>query len=155
MGIIVQKFGGTSMGRWDRMDTDRLLQSAERVAKTKAQGHDVLVVVSAMAGLTNLLLELAGRVNPEGEPREFDTLASTGEQISIGLMALALQRLGYPSISFTGAQIGMKTDAAFTKARIQSIDTDRIRKAFRHGKIVVVAGFQGVTDEGDITTLGR
>lgn len=143
------------MGRWERMDTDRLLQSAERVAKTKAQGHDVLVVVSAMAGLTNLLLELAGKVNPDGEPREFDALASTGEQISIALMALALQQLGYPSISFTGAQIGMKTDAAFTKARIQSIDTERISKAFSEGRIVVVAGFQGVTDNGDITTLGR
>lgn len=143
------------MGRWEIRDTERLSASAEKVARTRKQGHNVLVVVSAMGGMTDLLLDLGNKINSEGEPRERDMLASSGEQISSGLMALALQRLGCPAISFNGMQIDLRTDSAHTRARIQSIDTDRIFRAFEEGKVVVVAGFQGVSEEGDITTLGR
>jgi aspartate kinase len=151
MPLIVQKFGGTSVG-----DPDRIRNVARRVVATKEAGNQVVVTVSAMAGETNALVALAeeiGGKNPD--PREYDALVSTGEQKTIALLAMAIKQLGHEARSFTGAQMGMLTDSAYTKARIQSIDTQRIREVIDAGGIAVVAGFQGIDDEGSITTLGR
>jgi aspartate kinase len=151
MALIVQKFGGTSVG-----DPDRIRNVARRVVATKEAGNQVVVTVSAMAGETNALVALAeeiGGKNPD--PREYDALVSTGEQKTIALLAMAIKQLGHEARSFTGAQMGMLTDSAYTKARIQSIDTKRIREVIDAGGVAVVAGFQGIDDEGSITTLGR
>jgi aspartate kinase len=151
MALIVQKFGGTSVG-----DPDRIRNVARRVVATKEAGNQVVVTVSAMAGETNALVALAEEIGGKTpDPREYDALVSTGEQKTIALLAMAIKQLGHEARSFTGAQMGMLTDSAYTKARIQSIDTQRIREVIDAGGVAVVAGFQGIDDEGSITTLGR
>jgi aspartate kinase len=151
MSLIVQKFGGTSVA-----DPERIRNVARRVVATKEAGHQVAVVVSAMAGETNALVALSQEVGGESpDPREYDVLVSTGEQKTIALLAMAIQRLGHAARSFTGAQMGMRTDAAHTRARIQSIDTERIRAVLESGAVAVIAGFQGIDEAGNITTLGR
>ncbi len=150
MSIIVQKFGGTSVG-----DTAKILNAANRAVKEMEQGRQVVVTVSAMAGETDRLLGLANEIDPAGSPRERDILAAAGEQASIALMAMACEKLGKPAISFLAPQINMRTDSGHTKAKILSIDDTKIRKELDAGKIVVVAGFQGVTGDWEITTLGR
>lgn len=151
MSLIVQKYGGTSVG-----DADRIRNVARRVAETAGAGHRVAVVVSAMAGETNALVALAHELGGEHPvPREYDAVVSTGEQKTIGLLAMALHRLGQPARSFTGSQMGMRTDGRHTRARIESIDADRIRATLDRGEVAVIAGFQGIDDEGNITTLGR
>ncbi|MCS5637446.1 MAG: aspartate kinase [Myxococcota bacterium] len=152
MALIVQKFGGTSVG-----DVERIRNVARRVVATREEGHQVVVCVSAMAGETNALdalaREMCGEVRPE--PREFDALVSTGEQKTIALLAMAIKMLGHEARSFTGAQMGMRTDSSHTRARIESIDSDGLRSHLDRGCICVIAGFQGVDPEGSITTLGR
>lgn len=150
MSLIIQKFGGTSMA-----DADRIRNVAERVIETRRQGHDVVVVVSAMAGETDRLLKLARQVCQSPSGREVDQILATGEQVSIALLSLALQDLGQPSRSFLGSQVKILTDDAHTKARIQRIDAENILKALKNGEVVVVAGFQGISEQGNITTLGR
>ena len=150
MALIVQKYGGTSVGTVERIE-----KVAERVMRWRAAGHDIVVVTSAMSGETNRLLGLAKQIDSEAAPRELDMLAATGEQVTIALLAIALQKRGQEARSYTGAQVRILTDDAHTKARIREIDTQRIRDDLRAGRVVVVAGFQGVDDEGNITTLGR
>jgi aspartate kinase len=150
MALIVQKYGGTSVG-----SVERIREVARRVADFHARGHQVVVVVSAMSGETNRLIALAREISPNPDPRELDVVASTGEQVTIGLLALALMELGRKARSYTGAQVKVLTDTAFTKARIVSIDEKKIREDLAGGRIVVVAGFQGVDEFGNITTLGR
>jgi len=150
MALIVQKFGGTSVG-----STERIRNVARRVAKWKAQGHDVVVVPSAMSGETNRLIALAREIQEHPDQRELDVVASTGEQVTIGLLAMALIECGVKAKSYTGAQVRVVTDSAFTKARIQSIDEAKLRADFANGIVPVVAGFQGVDAIGNITTLGR
>jgi aspartate kinase len=150
MALIVQKFGGTSVG-----SVERIRNVARRVAKWKAAGHDVVVVPSAMAGETNRLIALAKEIQPNPDPRELDVVAATGEQVSIGLLSMALMELGVRAKSYTGWQVKFLTDSAFTRARILSIDEERIRADLKGGCVVVVAGFQGVDAAGNITTLGR
>ena len=150
MALIVQKFGGTSVG-----SVERINNVADLVIKTKNQGHDVVVVVSAMSGETNRLVTLAKEVNPAHSARELDVLLSTGEQVSIALTAMALEKMGCPSRSYTGAQVRILTDSAFNKARIVDIDSAHIRRDLAEGMVVVVAGFQGIDEAGNITTLGR
>jgi aspartate kinase len=150
MSLIVQKFGGTSVGSVDRIRT-----VAERVARTRAAGHDVVVVVSAMSGQTNTLVDLAHAISDEPAGREYDVLLSSGEQVSIALVAMAIQNLGQPARSFLGYQADIQTDAAFGRARIESIDAKRLRVTLDGGSVAVVAGFQGRDAEGNITTLGR
>ena len=151
VGLIVQKYGGTSMG-----DVERIRRVAGRVVAAVEQGHRVAVVVSAMAGETDALAALAHDAGGERpDPREYDVLLSTGEQKTIALLAMAIHRLGHKARSFTGAQIGMRTDAAHTRARIQSIATQRILDTLDQGIVAVIAGFQGIDDEGNLTTLGR
>ena len=150
MALIVQKYGGTSVG-----SVERIRRVAEKVARTRDEGHDVVVVVSAMSGETNRLLSLAREISERPDPRELDVLLSTGEQVTIALLSMALQSIGRPARSFTGAQVRILTDDAHTKARIQAIDDARIRAQLAEGRVVVVAGFQGVDDHGNITTLGR
>ncbi len=151
MALIVQKFGGTSVG-----DAERIRRVAQRVAETARAGNRVAVVVSAMAGETDRLLGLARELGGEDpDPRELDALLATGEQQSIALLALAIQREGVPARSFHGAQLGVRTDNAFTRARILDIDTRRLRGALEGGEVAVLAGFQGVDEEGNVTTLGR
>lgn len=150
MALYVQKFGGTSVG-----SPERIQAVAERVAKFVAQGHQVVVVVSAMSGETNRLLALANEINPQPAPRELDMLVSTGEQVTIALLAMAIAGKGIGATSYTGAQVGILTDKSYTKARIIEIDTTPIENDLAAGKVVVVAGFQGVDEEGNITTLGR
>jgi aspartate kinase len=151
MALIVQKFGGTSVG-----DPEKIRNVARRVVTTKEAGNQVAVTVSAMAGETNALVALAEELGGENpEPREYDVLVSTGEQKTIALLAMAIHQLGHRARSFTGGQMGMLTDAAHTKARIQSIDTERIREVLEDDTVAVIAGFQGIDDEGNITTLGR
>lgn len=150
MSVIVQKFGGTSM-----KDPGRIMAAAEKAVRASRAGHRVAVVVSAMAGETDRLLGLANQIDTAGSLRERDMLAAAGEQVSIALMALAIQKLGHPAVSFTGPQIDIRTDEGFSKAKIRRIDDTKIQQAFEEGKIVVVAGFQGVTDAQEITTLGR
>ncbi len=150
MSLIVQKYGGTSMG-----SPERIREVAKRVARFHSEGHQLVVVVSAMSGETNRLLGLAKALNPEPDPREMDVIAATGEQVSIGLLALALQAIGLKAKSYTGSQVRILTDDAYSKARILAIDDANIRKDLADGCIVVVAGFQGVDEQGNITTLGR
>src|SRR5262245_29098987 len=156
MGLIVQKFGGTSVA-----DAERIHRAARRAIAAKEKGNEVVVVVSAMGDTTDDLIELAKQVccfgNKEMAPpkREMDQLLATGEQVTIALMAMAIHAQGHEAISFTGGQIGLVTDNAFSKARIQSINKQRIFDQLKSGKIVIVAGFQGITPEGDLTTLGR
>ena len=150
MSIIVQKFGGTSVA-----DSKKILAAARKAIRTQKKGHQVVMVVSAMGKNTDKLIALAKEIHPEPPSREMDMLLSTGEQVSVALVAMAVQSLGYNAVSMTGAQIGIKTDNSFTKARIQSINTERIRQALDAGNIVIAAGFQGVDDNFNITTLGR
>jgi aspartate kinase len=151
MALIVQKYGGTSVA-----DPERIRNVARRVVKTHKAGHQVAVVVSAMAGETNALVALAKELGGDSpDPREYDALISIGESKTIALLALAIQRLGLPARSFTGAQMGMLTDTAYTRARIQNIATTRIRKVLDAGGIAVLAGFQGIDEDGNVTTLGR
>jgi aspartate kinase len=150
VSLIVQKYGGTSMG-----SPERIREVARRVERFVKEGHRLVVVVSAMSGETNRLLALAKEINPDPDPRELDVIASTGEQVSIGLLALALQRLGIKAKSYTGFQVRILTDEAYSKARILSIDETNIRKDLDEGHVVVVAGFQGIDAGGNITTLGR
>lgn len=150
MALIVQKYGGTSVGTPERIEA-----VADRVIRWKQQGNDVIVVVSAMSGETNKLVALINAINPQGSEREKDAILATGEQVTIGLLAMALEKKGQPARSYTGAQVRILTDDAHTKARIMEIDAEPIRKDLGEGKVVVVAGFQGVTEDGSITTLGR
>ena len=150
MALIVQKYGGTSVG-----SVERIQNVAKRVAKWRNAGHDVVVVVSAMSGETNRLIDLAKAIQPQPNPRELDVICSTGEQVTIALLSMALMENGVSARSYTGSQIRMLTDNAHTKARILEIDDHRIKKDLTSGKVVVVAGFQGVDSEGNITTLGR
>ena len=150
MSLIVQKYGGTSVG-----DIERIKLVAERIVQAKSEGHDLVVVVSAMAGETDRLLGLAAQVSDVPDERELDVIIATGEQISIGLLALAIQQRGHRARSFTGSQVRIQTDTAHTKAKILSVEVDRVRLALREGAIAIVAGFQGVTAEEEVTTLGR
>ncbi len=150
MALIVQKYGGTSVG-----SIERIRNVAERVAKFKMLGHQVVVVLSAMSGETNRLIALAQQIQKEPDPREMDVLISTGEQVTIALLSMALKDLGLKAKSYTGAQVRIVTDDAHTKARILSIDETRMRADLDSGRVVVVAGFQGVDENGNITTLGR
>ncbi|MFN8772295.1 MAG: aspartate kinase [bacterium] len=150
MALIVQKYGGTSVG-----SPERIKNVAQRVARWKAKGHQVVVVVSAMSGETNRLIALAREVQPEPDPRELDQMVSTGEQVTIGLLAMALKQAGVDARSYTGPQVRILTDSAFTKARILSIDEQNMRADLDAGRVVVVAGFQGMDADGNITTLGR
>ena len=150
MALIVQKYGGTSVA-----NPERIRNVARRVARYKAMGHQVVVVVSAMSGETNKLIALAKEIMPEPDPRELDVMISSGEQVTIGLTALALIELGIKAKSYTGAQVKILTDAAFTKARILDIDEYNIKQDLNDGYVVVVAGFQGADEFGNITTLGR
>ena len=150
MALIVQKYGGTSVG-----SAERIKNVAKRVAQTRAEGHDVVVVVSAMSGETNRLVALAHEMQEFPDPREMDVVLATGEQVTIGLLAMALKDIGVDAKSYTGWQVAVQTDNAHTKARIDHIDGDKIHADLKAGKIVIVAGFQGITAEGDISTLGR
>jgi len=150
MALIVQKYGGTSVGT-----TERIRNVARRVARFHAEGHQLVVVVSAMAGETNRLLGLARELARDPDPRELDVVAATGGQVTIGLLAIALREMGLKARSYTGAQVRILTDNAHTKARILAIDEERMRADLAEGTIVVVAGFQGVDEDGNITTLGR
>ena len=150
MALIVQKYGGTSVG-----SPDRIKNLARRVARFKALGHQIVVVVSAMSGETNRLIGLAKEIMSEPDPRELDVMVATGEQVTIGLTAMALMELGLKAKSYTGAQVRIVTDNAHNKARISHIEEERIRKDLNDGYVVVVAGFQGVDEQGNITTLGR
>ncbi|MFZ5540181.1 MAG: aspartate kinase [Pseudomonadota bacterium] len=150
MALIVQKYGGTSVG-----SVERIKNVARRIAKWRRAGHQLVVVASAMSGETNRLIALAKEIQPNPDPRELDVVASTGEQVTIGLLAMALKEIGLKAKSYTGPQVRVLTDSAFTKARIIDIDEKRIRADLDSGHVVVVAGFQGVDEHGNITTLGR
>lgn len=150
MALIVQKFGGTSVG-----SVERICQVAEKIKGFKARGDDLVVVVSAMSGETNRLIELARQVQPDPDARELDVILSTGEQVTIGLLAMALKSIDVPAVSYTGSQVRIVTDNAFNKARIQHIDEAKVRADLNAGRVVIVAGFQGVDEQGNITTLGR
>ncbi|NBT06283.1 MAG: aspartate kinase, partial [Betaproteobacteria bacterium] len=150
MALIVQKFGGTSVG-----SAERIKNVAQRVARFHAQGHQLVVVVSAMSGETNRLIALAKEIQQTPDPRELDVVVSTGEQVTIGLLAMALKDIGIDARSYTGGQVRISTDSAFTKARILHIDDHAMRADLNKGRVVIVAGFQGVDDAGNITTLGR
>lgn len=150
MPLIVQKFGGSSVA-----DVGKIRQCAERALEERRAGNHVVVVVSAMGKTTDSLIALAKEANASPPKREMDMLMATGEQVTIALMAITLESMGQPAVSFTGGQIGMETDEAFTKAAIRAVNADRLRAALAAGRVPVVAGFQGVTAEGDITTLGR
>ncbi|MFH1665431.1 MAG: aspartate kinase [Candidatus Omnitrophota bacterium] len=148
--IIVQKYGGSSMA-----NPERIMGVARKVAACKTKGNDVVVVVSALGDTTDELLELAGQISRNPPERELDMLLATGEQVSVALLAMALHELGYEAISFTGFQAGIRTDSSYTKAKIVNVNTGKILKHLNSGKIVIVAGFQGVNPEQEITTLGR
>ncbi len=150
MALIVQKYGGTSVG-----SPERIKNVAKRVKKFKEQGHQVVVVVSAMSGETNRLIGLAKEIQAQPDPRELDVIVSTGEQVTIGLLSMALMAEGMKARSYTGAQVKILTDSAFTKARIVSIDEENIRADLADDYVLVVAGFQGIDEDGNITTLGR
>lgn len=149
-GVIVQKFGGSSVA-----NTDRIKNVANRVAETRRKGYDVVVVVSALGDTTDDLLALASKISSRPPERELDMLLSTGEQVSVALLAMALNELGFQARSFTGAQVGIITDSSHTKAKIVDISADRLKKVLKKGRIAIVAGFQGVDLEQEITTLGR
>jgi aspartate kinase len=149
--LIVQKYGGTSVG-----NSERIKNVAKRAVRAKQEGHDVVVVVSAMSGETDKLINLAHQVSDNPDPREMDMLVSTGERVTIALLAMAIQALGHAAQSFTGRQAGIVSDNVHTKARIEKISGERVRQAVKEGKIAVVAGFQGITEgSDDVTTLGR
>ncbi len=149
--LIVQKYGGTSVG-----SPERIKNVAKRVCRAREEGHDVVVVVSAMSGETDKLIGLANQVSENPDPREMDMLVSTGERVAIALLAMAIQTCGHKAQSFTGRQAGIISDNVHTKARIEKITGDRLRQALREGKVAVVAGFQGITETSDdVTTLGR
>ncbi len=150
MALIVQKFGGTSVGT-----VDRIRNVAERIKKFRDRGDDVVVVVSAMSGETNRLIEMAYQIEDRPNAREYDVLLSTGEQVTIALLSMALNKLGVPARSYTGTQVHILTDSAHNKARILDIKEKNMRTDLEQGRVVVVAGFQGVDEQGDITTLGR
>lgn len=150
MALYVQKYGGTSVGSVERIEA-----VADKVKGFRDQGHDVVVVVSAMSGETNRLLGLANEITEKPDRREMDVLLSTGEQVTIALLSMALKKRGQDARSYTGWQVRIATDSAHTKARIEDIETDRMRSDLEAGRVVIVAGFQGIDDNGDITTLGR
>ena len=150
MALVVQKYGGTSVANIEKIEN-----VAQKVVRAKQEGNEVVVVLSAMAGETDRLIQLAYKAANDPDKREYDSLISTGEQVTITLLAMVLKKLGYPARSFLGSQVKVHTDQAYTKARIVSIDTEAMRKELDNGVIVVVAGFQGVDEEGNITTLGR
>ncbi len=150
MALIVQKYGGTSVGT-----TERIRSVAGRIAEFKAAGHQLVVVVSAMSGETDRLISLAKEVQPDPDPREFDVVVSTGEQVTIGLLCMALLERGVKARSYTGGQVRILTDSSHTKARIRKIDEERMRADLAEGRLLVIAGFQGVDAEGNVTTLGR
>jgi aspartate kinase len=150
MALYVQKYGGTSVG-----SVERIQQVADKVKGFRDQGHDIVVVVSAMSGETNRLISMANEMQEKPSPREMDVLVSTGEQVTIALLCMALSERQCPARSYTGGQVKIQTDSSHTKARIQNIDVDNMRRDLNGGRVVVVAGFQGVDDEGNITTLGR
>ncbi|MCK4422566.1 MAG: aspartate kinase [Candidatus Omnitrophica bacterium] len=150
MGIIVQKFGGSSIA-----NINRIKRVARRVVETKKQGHKVVVVVSALGDTTDNLVKLADKITKTPSEREMDMLMSTGEQVSVALLAMAIHKIGVEAISFTGSQVGIVTDGLHTKARIMQINTNRIDQQLKKNKVVIVAGFQGITLDQDITTLGR
>ena len=150
MALIVHKYGGTSMG-----STDRIKNVALRVAKWHDAGHQIVVVPSAMSGETNRLIGLAKQIMDQPDPRELDMIASTGEQVSVGLLSMALLAIGKQAVSYAGWQVAIKTDSAFTKARIQSIDDVKVKRDLDAGKIVIITGFQGVDEHNNISTLGR
>ncbi|WP_426417379.1 aspartate kinase [Aestuariirhabdus sp. LZHN29] len=150
MALIVQKFGGTSVGT-----VERIQAVADKVKGFREQGHDIVVVVSAMSGETNRLIGLASEIQSRPTPREMDVLVSTGEQVTIALLSMALNERGCPARSYTGAQVRIRTDSTHTKARIKKIDEEHMRADLSAGRVVVVAGFQGMDEDGNITTLGR
>src|SRR5688572_20858931 len=150
MGLIVQKFGGTSVA-----DSQKILAAARKAIRAQKEGNQIVMVVSAMGHQTDMLVDLAEQITDRPDPREMDMLLSTGEQVSVALMAMAIHSLGSKAVSLTGAQIGIKTDSKHTKARIKSIETARLRKLLDEGNIVIAAGFQGIDDDFNITTLGR
>ena len=150
MALIVQKYGGTSVG-----SVERIQEVAKKVIQYRKDGHDIVVVVSAMSGETNRLLALAKEINPDPRGRELDVLLSTGEQVTIALLSMTLEQMGMPAQSYTGSQVKILTDDAHNKARIMQIDDEKMRQDLSDGKVVVVAGFQGCDEQGNITTLGR
>lgn len=150
MALIVHKYGGTSMG-----SVERIKNVAQRVAKWHAAGHDMVVVPSAMSGETNRLLGLAKELSPQPDPRELDAIAATGEQVSVGLLAIALKAIGVDAVSYGGWQVPIHTDNSYTKARITSIEDTRVRADLAKRKVVIITGFQGIDPEGNVTTLGR
>jgi len=150
MALFVQKFGGTSVGTVERIEA-----VADRIVASRAAGHDIVVVVSAMSGETNRLIALAEQIQVQPTPRELDVLVATGEQVTIALLCMALHKRDCPARSFTGAQVRILTDESHTRARIREIDSERINSELASGSVVVVAGFQGVDENGNITTLGR
>src|SRR3990167_9779407 len=150
MALLVQKFGGTSMGSLERIEN-----VAKIIHNTKQQGHDLVVVVSAMSGETDRLINLANQIHANSDPREYAMLVSTGEQVAIALLAITLNKLGLKARSYTGAQAGIFTDSKHKKARITRIKTDALLHDLSLGRVAVVAGFQGIDAQGDITTLGR
>ena len=150
MALIVQKFGGTSVG-----SVEKICEIANKIQGFRNQGHDIVVVVSAMSGETNRLLDLAHQIQKEPQPAELDVLLSTGEQVTIALLSMALTEIGCPARSYTGWQVAIRTDSVFNKARIEQIDIEAMRSDLRLGRVVIVAGFQGINEQGRITTLGR
>lgn len=150
MALIVQKYGGTSVG-----SVDRIKNVAKKIAKFKSDGHDIVVIVSAMYGETNRLINLAKSIQRNPNPRELDVVLSTGEQVTIGLLAMALEEIGISAKSYTGWQIKILTNNVHTKSRIKNIDANKILNELASGKVVIIAGFQGINDNSDITTLGR
>ncbi len=148
MSIIVQKFGGTSVAT-----PEKILAAARKAIRAQQEGHQVVMVVSAMGHNTDILVDLAHQVNEEPPAREMDMLLSTGEQVSVALMAMAVHKFGNKAVSLTGGQIGIRTDSSYTKARIRTISTDRIRQLLDDGNIVIAAGFQGIDEDFNITTL--
>ena len=150
MALVVQKFGGTSVA-----DPQKIVAAAQKAIARHQEGKQVVVVVSAMGHQTDILVDLAKAITDRPSAREMDMLLSTGEQVSVALFAMAIQSLGHKAVSLTGAQIGIRTDSTHTKARIKSISTDHVKKLLADGAIVIAAGFQGIDQNGNITTLGR
>lgn len=150
MALVVQKYGGTSVG-----SIEKIKNVAGKVIKSKEKGNDVIVIVSAMAGETNKLVTMANEISARPDEREYDVLVSTGEQVTIALLAMSIIEMGHKARSYTGNQVRILTDSSFSKARIKKIDDEHLRKDLREGNIVVIAGFQGVDEKGNITTLGR
>ncbi|MCL4157416.1 UNVERIFIED_CONTAM: hypothetical protein GTU68_046304, partial [Idotea baltica] len=150
MPLVVQKFGGTSVA-----NAEKILAAARKAVRAQQAGNQVVMVVSAMGKNTDVLVDLAGQINAKPQAREMDMLLSTGEQVSVALMAMAIDSLGAKAVSLTGAQIGICTDSSHTKARIQTISTERMKALLDEGNIIVAAGFQGVDENFNITTLGR